>query len=120
MADESALEEGYAKLRGLMAGAAIPMRAEQAVELYYCALSVTAMCEALSRGPGHPRASEIRDSVSREFDSQLHPRILAGLAESARELEESLKPDDPPESYEKLRQLMSTKEFAEQYQKGLK
>ena len=73
---------------------------------------------------------ETQKMISEKFDSKLHPSIMKQLAKSITELTKSLgsknnveKSKEEIESdakmYEELRQIMSTKEFVEQYDAGL-
>ena len=73
---------------------------------------------------------ETRKFISEKFDSKLHQSIMEQLANSIIEITKSLGSENSVEKskeaieseaklYEKLRQTMSTKEFAEQYDAGL-
>ena len=68
--------------------------------------------------------------ISEKFDSKLHPFIMASLSDSVMNISEKLRGDSSLEKskddiesqakvYDALRQVMSTREFVEQYDKGL-
>ena len=68
--------------------------------------------------------------VSERFDCTIHPKIMEHLSATIRELTKHLQSGNSGEKskeqtesdaklFEKLRQTMSTKEFVEQYEKGL-
>lgn len=99
------------------------------VALYYQAINVSSMTVMLKQqagSDGHkPLLEQIMHAesvISEKFNSQAHPKIrtyLAGaIAESTKSLQSGGK-TGTPEEYEKLRQMMSTLEFVEQYEKGL-
>ena len=73
---------------------------------------------------------ETRKFISEKFNSKLHQSIMEQLTNSIIEITKSLESGNSAEKskeeieseaklYEKLRQTMSTKEFAEQYDAGL-
>ena len=68
--------------------------------------------------------------ISEKFNSKLHPFIMEYLSDSVMKISEKLKGDNSLEKsnddiesqakvYDILRQVMSTREFVEQYDKGL-
>ncbi len=107
------------------------------VEAYYQIMNVSSMSTMLKRQHGgsnehNSLIEEIEETqkfISEKFDSDLHPSIMRQLSNSLTDITKTLqsgtldKSKDEIESeaklYEKLRQTMSTKEFVEQYDKGL-
>lgn len=76
------------------------------------------------------RVQEIEDIISDKFNDILHPKMLSQLKSSIEELTKSLQTNTTQENskesleknaklYDSLREMMSTKEFVEQYEKGL-
>ena len=76
------------------------------------------------------RVKEIEDIISNKFNNVLHPKMLSQLKSSIEELTKSLQTNTPQDNskesleknaklYDSLREMMSTKEFVEQYEKGL-
>jgi len=68
--------------------------------------------------------------ISEKFNSNIHPKIVEILAKSIQDTTKNLQSGDSEQKskeeteneaklYEELRQKMSTKEFVEQYDKGL-
>jgi hypothetical protein len=73
---------------------------------------------------------ETDEMISEEFNSSIHPQIMEKLTNSIQATTETLQSDSSAQKlkedieneaklYEELRQKMSTKEFVEQYDKGL-
>ncbi|QLH06379.1 hypothetical protein [Nitrosopumilus ureiphilus] len=72
---------------------------------------------------------EIEKMITEKFNSDIHPRIMEDLVKSIQETTRILQSGSGQKSkedieneakfYEELRQKMSTKEFVEQYDKGL-
>jgi len=108
------------------------------VEAYYQIMNVSSMSTMLKQQHGGSNEhnslieeiEETRKFILEKFDSNLHPSIMRQLSNSITDITKSLqsentldKSKDEIESeaklYEKLRQTMSTKEFVEQYDKGL-
>ncbi len=108
------------------------------VETYYQIMNVSSMISMLKQQHGgsdehHSLIKKIEETqklILEKFDSNLHPSIMRQLANSITDTTKSLqskntleKSKDEIESeaklYETLRQTMSTKEFVEQYDKGL-
>ena len=107
------------------------------VEAYYQIMNVSSMSTMLKQQHGgsnehNSLIEEIEETqkfISEKFDSDLHPSIMRQLSNSITDITKTLqsgtldKSKDEIESeaklYEKLRQTMSTKEFVEQYDKGL-
>ena len=107
------------------------------IETYYQIMNVSSMSTMLKQQHGgsnehNSLIEEIEETqkfISEKFDSNLHPSIMRQLSNSLTDITKTLqsgtldKSKDEIESeaklYEKLRQTMSTKEFVEQYDKGL-
>lgn len=73
---------------------------------------------------------QISKFISEKFNSKLHPSIMVYLSDSVVKISEKLRKDSSLEKskneiesqaqlYDFLRQVMSTREFVEQYDKGL-
>lgn len=112
------------------------LKVPEIVETYYQVMNVLSMCEMLSQqlsGDEHEplmsKISEIRNFISSDFDAKIHPKILESLTNSIQETTKILQSSSGEKSqeeienessmFEELRKKMSTKEFVEQYQKGL-
>ena len=78
------------------------------------------------------RIQEIEKHICEKFDANLHPLIMSNLKNSVENFIKKLKNmttnqpektkeglDNQAKMYEELRQIMSTKEFVEQYNNGL-
>ena len=106
------------------------------VETYYQVMNVTSMCQMLSQQlsgneykPLMEKILETQNFISSNFDAKLHPKILESLTNSIQEITKTLQSSSGKKSkeeiekesdlFEDLRKKMSTKEFVEQYQKGL-
>ena len=108
------------------------------IQIYYQITNVVSLATLLkqqieSSAEHHSVIGEIEETrkfISENFDSKLHQSIVKQLANSVTELTKNLgsvnsaeKSKEEIESeaklYEKLRQIMSTKEFVEQYDAGL-
>jgi hypothetical protein len=106
------------------------------VETYYQVMNVSSMStllkEQVESQPNSllDKIQIIDKSISEQFNSNIHPRIMKTLSTSIQETTEKLqsgntdkKSKEEIESeaklFEELRQKMSTREFVEQYNKGL-
>jgi len=108
------------------------------VETYYQIMNVSSISIMLKQQLGGSdehnslirKIEETQKLILEKFDSNLHPSIMRQLGNSLTDTTKSLqskntleKSKDEMESeaelYEQLRQTMSTKEFVEQYDKGL-
>ena len=112
------------------------MTIHEIVETYYQVMNVSSMATMLkeqTKSEPNPLLSKIQETekmISEKFDFTLHPEILAKISSSIQEMTKNLqsgnsgeKSKDQIESdaklFEELRQTMSTKEFVEQYEKGI-
>lgn len=127
----------FAKLQSLVAKASkSDLDVPEIVETYYQVMNVSSMCQMLSKqlsGDAHKflmaKIDETRNYISSNFDAKIHPKIFESLTASIQETtkilqlssDEKSKEEIEKESgmFEELRKKMSTKEFVEQYQKGL-
>ena len=106
------------------------------VEIYYQVMNVSSMStmfkeQVESQSNSFLDKIQVIDkSISEQFNSNIHPRIMKTLSTSIRETTEKLQSGDTgtkskeqieseAKLFEELRQKMSTKEFVEQYDKGL-
>ena len=106
------------------------------VETYYQVMNISSMSTLLKeQAESQPNSlldkiQVIDKSISKQFNSNIHPRIMKTLSTSIQETTEKLqsgnsgkKSKEEIESeaklFEELRQKMSTREFVEQYNKGL-
>ena len=125
------------KLQNLIdaANSKTPMNTHEIVEIYYQVINVSSMItmlrEQVDSNPNQiSQIQETKNMISKKFDSVVHPAILAKLSFSIQEMTTNLrsvnsgeKSKEQTESdaklFEELRQRMSTREFVEQYGKGL-
>ncbi len=108
------------------------------VQTYYQTMNVSSLATVLKQQLGStkkynsplPRIEEIEKLISEKFDSNLHLLVMKQLTNSIANATKNLQSGNTSEKskdeieneaklYEKLRETMSTKEFVEQYDKGL-
>ena len=106
----------------------------QIIEAYYQVMTVNSLSAFLKQQPDEnkfsSRIKEIEKIISGKFNASLHPLMMKKLTDQINETmnilqsgtsnnksKEQIK--DEAHLYEKLRQMMSTREFVEQYDKGL-
>ena len=111
------------------------------VQTYYRIMNVTSLCTILKQQHDDDgdlneysslakKIEEIQELISKKFDLDLHPTIMMQLEHSLADTTKKLQSGNALEKsaneiesesklFEKLRQTMSTKEFVEQYGKGL-
>ena len=108
------------------------------IPLYYQIMNVNSMISILNQQIQNQngdfqtisKLKEIQKLISEQFDSKLHKSILLQLSNSISVTTKKLSSDATVEKskdeiqkeaklYEELRQIMSTKEFVEQYDKGI-
>ena len=112
------------------------MSIHEIVETYYQVMNVSSMATMLKeQADSEPKEllSKIQETekmISDKFDSIIHPKILAKISTTIQELTKNLQSGNSGEKskeqiesdaklFEELRQTMSTKEFVEQYEKGI-
>ena len=108
----------------------------QIVSIYYQITNVTSMLEVMkqqidnSDSSFHEKISNTENFISKKFNSITHPKIMANIANSISTITENLQSlnseqksketiENEAKLYEKLREIMSTKEFVKQYDSGL-
>ena len=106
------------------------------VETYYQVMNVSSMLTMIKERVEFPpnslldKIQVIDKFISEQFNSNIHPRIMKTLSTSIQETTEKLqsgnagkkskeKIESEAKLFEELRQKMSTREFVEQYNKGL-
>jgi hypothetical protein len=107
------------------------------IELYYQIINMSSMVTMLKSQINSDESNvlfhkitETEKLVSQKFDLKIHPQIMKYLVNSISEITTHLQSINPKEKsknnivreaklYEELRKKMSTREFVEQYDKGL-
>ncbi len=107
------------------------------IETYFQIMNVSSMAVMLKQqlqADEHKilldKIIDIERVISEKFNSSIHPQILKKLTKSIQDSTKNLQSEGPEQKskedienkaklYEELRQKMSTKEFVEQYDKGL-
>ena len=126
------------KLQNLIdtANSKTDMNIHEIVETYYQVMNISSMCAMLKEQADSEPASllskiqETEKMISEKFDSIIHQKILEHLSTTIQELTKNLQSGNSGEKskeqiesdaklFEELRQIMSTKEFVEQYEKGI-
>ena len=113
------------------------------VQIYYQVIKVVSLGKLLKQrfqGKVEPihhtlldRIDEVQNIITEKFNMSLHPTILSQLTDSVQKHTDNLKLlakesgekskesiEEEAKLYKELRDLMSTKEFVEQYATGLK
>ncbi len=121
------------KLKGLISNATVTdLPVSEIVEIYYQVINVSSMALMLRQQLDPVKHKQLLDRIthaesviSERFNSDIHPRIQANLADLITESTKNLQSQDTGNdtdmsaAYENLRQMMSTREFVGQYEKGL-
>ncbi len=106
------------------------------IETYYQIINVSSMITMLKSqidvGKHQSFLEKIQETekiISEKFNSIIHPQVIGQLTNSIENTKKNLQSgnvgkskeeiENEAKKYEKLRQMMSTKEFVEQYDKGL-
>ena len=106
------------------------------VETYYQVMNVSSMATMLKQqldsesNSLSEKIQNVEKIISEKFNSQIHPKITEMLTSSIKETTKNLQSTNAGEKskeetesdtkmFDLLRQKMSTKEFVEQYDKGL-
>jgi len=113
---------------------------DEIVSIYYQIMNISSMMQFLKQNISNDNSEKIqtllekieltKNLIRNSFNTNLHPIILSHLIDYIQELVTNLKSNTGKEKakeiieqeaklYEKLRTIMSTKEFVEQYDKGL-
>ena len=108
----------------------------QIVEVYYQITNVSSLTEVIKQqlddfdSTSFEKISNTQNFISENFNSTIHPKIMKNIDDSISEITKNLQSLNSDEKsketieneaklYEKLRELMSTKEFVKQYDAGL-
>lgn len=108
----------------------------QIVEIYYQITNVSSMIEVMKQQidksdlSSLEKISNAENFISEKFNSTIHPKIMTNIENSISEITKNLQSLDSDQKsketieneaklYEKLREIMSTKEFVKQYDAGL-
>ena len=108
----------------------------QIVETYYQITNVSSMIEVIKQQinksdlSSFEKISNAENFISEKFNSTIHPKIMNNIENSISEITHNLQSLDSEQKsketieneaklYEKLREIMSTKEFVKQYDAGL-
>ena len=108
----------------------------QIVSIYYQITNVASMIEVMkqqidnSDSSFHEKISNTETFISKKFNSIIHPKIMTNITNSISEITNNLQSlnseqksketiENEAKLYEKLREIMSTKEFVKQYDSGL-
>jgi len=106
------------------------------VEIYYQITNVSSMIEVMRQQinksdlSSFEKISNAENFISEKFNSTIHPKILNNIENSISAITQNLQSLDSDQKsketieneaklYEKLREIMSTKEFVKQYDAGL-
>ena len=125
------------KLENLINAATKPeLSLHEIVETYYQIMNVSSMATMLKQQLNENEHKILLDNItttekliSDKFNSDIHPQIMKHLTNSIQEITKNLQTnsgekskkeiEQESQSYDELRKKMSTKEFVEQYDKGL-
>ena len=108
----------------------------QIVEIYYQITNVSSLIEVMRQQidksdlSSFEKISNAENFISEKFNSTIHPKIMSNISNSVLEITKNLQSlnseqksketiENEAKLYEKLRELMSTKEFVKQYYAGL-
>ena len=106
------------------------------VEIYYQITNVSSMIEVMRQQinksdlSSFEKISNAENFISEKFNSTIHPKIMNNIENSISEITHNLQSlnseqksketiENEAKLYEKLREIMSTKEFVKQYDAGL-
>jgi len=113
---------------------------DEIVSIYYQIMNISSIMQFLKKNISNDNSEKIqallekieltKNLIRNSFNTNLHPIILSHLTDYVQEIMTNLKSNTGKEKvkeiieqeaklYEKLRTIMSTKEFVEQYDKGL-
>ena len=108
----------------------------QIVEIYYQITNVSSLIEVMRQQidksdlSSFEKISNAENFISEKFNSTIHPKIMSNISNSVLEITKNLQSlnseqksketiENEAKLYEKLREIMSTKEFVNQYDSGL-
>ncbi|WP_428324504.1 hypothetical protein [Nitrosopumilus sp.] len=132
----SMLDTESQKLENLISNVSDEMGIHEIVETYYQVMNVSSMTSMLKQqldSVTHKallaQIDKTEQLISEKFNTTLHPKILENLSNSIQETTTKLQSnsgektkeeiENESQMFEELRKKMSTKEFVEQYDKGL-
>ena len=113
---------------------------DEIILIYYQIMNISSIMQFLKQNISNDNSEKIqallekieltKNLIRNSFNTNLHPIILSHLTDYVQEIMTNLKSNTGKEKvkeiieqeaklYEKLRTIMSTKEFVEQYDKGL-
>jgi len=112
------------------------LSANQIISIYYQITSVASMIEVMkqqidnSDSNSLEKISNVEHFIAEKFNSIIHPKIMTNITNSISEITKNLQSlnseqkskqtiENEAKLYEKLREIMSTKEFVKQYDAGL-
>ena len=124
------------KLENFLSKTSDDMSIHEIVETYYQVMNVTSMISMLKQqldSETHKalleKIEKTEQSILGKFNTETHPKISANLSKSIQDMTATLQSssdektkdqiENESQMFEDLRKKMSTKEFVEQYDKGL-
>ena len=124
------------KLENFLSKTSTDMGISEIVETYYQVMNVTSMISMLKQQLNPEEHKSLLDKIDKteqlilgKFNTDTHPKILENLSNSIQEMTKTLQSssgektkeqiENESQMFEELRKKMSTKEFVEQYDKGL-
>jgi hypothetical protein len=124
----------YDKLENLVNGLNfdIELSVNQIVEIYYQIINVSSMIMVVKPqlDQNNDKILYVEKFISEKFNSIIHPKIMEHIANSISGITSNLQSinseqksketiENEAKLYEKLREIMSTKEFVKQYDAGM-
>ena len=110
----------------------IELSVNQIVEIYYQITNVSSMITFVKSqlDQNNVKILYVEKFISEKFNSIIHPKIMEHIANSISDITSTLQSinseqksketiENEAKLYEKLREIMSTKEFVKQYDAGL-
>lgn len=125
------------RLEGLIGNATkSDLTIHEIVETYYQVMNVSSMIAMLKQQHENDqhklleKIDETQKTISDKFNAKIHPQIMEDLSASIQKTMQELQSENSSQKskeeieneaklYDELKQQMSTKEFVEQYDKGL-
>ena len=124
------------KLENFLSKTSDDMSIHEIVETYYQVMNVTSMISMLKQqldSETHKtlleKIEKTEQSILGKFNTETHPKILENLSKSIQDMTATLQSnsgektkeeiENESQMFEELRKKMSTREFVEQYDKGL-
>ena len=124
------------KFENFLSNVSNDMDVSEIIETYYQVMNVSSMISMLKQqldSQNHKTLLEhiekTEQLISGKFNTETHPKILENLSKSIQDMTQILQSntgektkeeiENESQMFEELRKKMSTKEFVEQYDKGL-